>query len=62
MAASPTAVSMVQPGGAGATVAIEPKFVFPGRGAVGIENTWAVTASGGEKLTGLLADDVLRVA
>ncbi len=36
---------------AGQTVAIEPKFVIPGKGAIGIENTWAVTASGGEKLT-----------
>ena len=37
---------------AGQTVAVEPKFVFPGRGAVGIENTWVVTGSGGERLTG----------
>jgi Xaa-Pro aminopeptidase len=37
---------------AGQTVAVEPKFVFPGRGAVGIENTWVVTESGGERLTG----------
>jgi Xaa-Pro aminopeptidase len=32
-------------------VALEPKFVFPGVGAVGIENTYAVTAAGLEKLT-----------
>jgi Xaa-Pro dipeptidase len=43
---------------AGQVVAVEPKFVFPGRGAVGIENTWVVTARGGERLT-TLADDVL---
>jgi Xaa-Pro aminopeptidase len=43
---------------AGQTVAIEPKFVFPGQGAVGIENTWVVTGAGGERLT-VLADDVL---
>jgi Xaa-Pro aminopeptidase len=42
-------------------VAIEPKFVFPGEGAVGIENTWLVTRRGGEKLTGSLPDDLLRV-
>jgi Xaa-Pro aminopeptidase len=43
----------------GQVVAIEPKFVFPGVGAVGIENTWAVADGGGERLTAL-ADDVLR--
>jgi Xaa-Pro dipeptidase len=36
---------------AGQTVAIEPKFVFPDKGAVGIENTYAVTDSGCERLT-----------
>jgi Xaa-Pro dipeptidase len=45
----------------GQVVAIEPKFVFPGQGAVGIENTWAVTASGGDKLTGFLSDELVRV-
>ncbi|WP_242393369.1 M24 family metallopeptidase [Anaeromyxobacter oryzisoli] len=44
----------------GQIVAVEPKFVFPGLGAVGIENTWAVTPAGGEKITAL-ADDVIRV-
>jgi Xaa-Pro aminopeptidase len=44
----------------GMTVAIEPKFVFPGRGAVGIENTFVVTAKGGEKLTSGIPDDLLR--
>ena len=38
---------------AGQVVALEPKFLFPGRGAVGVENTWAVTPRGGEKLTPL---------
>jgi Xaa-Pro aminopeptidase len=36
---------------AGNVIAIEPKFVFPGKGAIGIENTWLVTEAGGEKLT-----------
>lgn len=36
---------------AGQTIAIEPKFVFPGRGVVGIENTFAVSATGGIKIT-----------
>jgi Xaa-Pro dipeptidase len=35
----------------GNVVAIEPKFVFPGRGAVGIENMYAVTDDGCETLT-----------
>lgn len=36
---------------AGQTIAIEPKFVIPGKGAIGIENTFAVAAAGGEKIT-----------
>ncbi|PYI51623.1 M24 family metallopeptidase [Paenibacillus flagellatus] len=35
----------------GMVIAIEPKFTFPGRGVVGIENTYAITADGFEKLT-----------
>jgi Xaa-Pro dipeptidase len=35
----------------GNVIAIEPKFVFPGRGAVGIEDMYAVTADGCERLT-----------
>lgn len=31
--------------------ALEPKFVFPGEGAVGIENSYLVTADGAEPLT-----------
>ncbi|HVO19065.1 MAG TPA: Xaa-Pro peptidase family protein [Anaeromyxobacter sp.] len=45
---------------AGQVVAVEPKFVFPGRGAVGIENTWVVTEGGGERITGALGDQILR--
>jgi len=33
----------------GMVTAIEPKFVFPGKGVVGIENTWLVTAQGMKK-------------
>ena len=37
---------------AGNIIALEPKFVLPGIGAVGIENTWRVSgADGMEKLT-----------
>jgi prepilin-type processing-associated H-X9-DG protein len=36
---------------AGNVIAIEPKFVIPGKGVIGIENTFAVTSAGGEKIT-----------
>ncbi len=36
---------------AGMVFALEPKFVFPGEGAVGIENSYLVTESGAERLT-----------
>ena len=35
----------------GMVFALEPKIVLPGVGPVGIENSWAVTAEGVEKLT-----------
>ena len=35
----------------GMVIAIEPKMVFPGQGAVGVENTWLITADGIERLT-----------
>ncbi|HYW29835.1 MAG TPA: Xaa-Pro peptidase family protein [Gaiellales bacterium] len=35
----------------GHVIAVEPKFVFPDRGAVGIENMYAVTETGWENLT-----------
>jgi Xaa-Pro dipeptidase len=44
----------------GQTVAIEPKFVFPGQGAVGIENTWVVGEASGERITGF-PDDLIVV-
>jgi Xaa-Pro aminopeptidase len=45
---------------AGQTIAVEPKFVLPGLGAVGIENTWAVGESGGVRITEL-GDAVVSV-
>jgi Xaa-Pro dipeptidase len=36
---------------AGQVIAVEPKFVLPGKGAIGIENTFVVTESGGERLS-----------
>ena len=44
---------------AGQVVAVEPKFVFPGIGAVGIENTFVVGEAGGEKLTAGVPDRIL---
>jgi Xaa-Pro aminopeptidase len=40
-------------------VAIEPKFIFPGEGMAGIENTFVVTASGLERITHF--DDSIQV-
>jgi len=34
--------------------------VFPGRGVVGVENTWRVTAGGLEKLT-VSSDELIEV-
>jgi Xaa-Pro dipeptidase len=45
---------------AGMTIAVEPKFVFPGQGVVGIENTFAVAEGGGERFTHL-PDDLMVV-
>lgn len=35
----------------GMVIAVEPKFTFPGEGVVGIENSYAITDNGFEKLT-----------
>jgi Xaa-Pro dipeptidase len=35
----------------GMVIAVEPKFTFPARGVVGVENTYAITSKGYEKLT-----------
>jgi Xaa-Pro dipeptidase len=43
----------------GMVFALEPKFVFPGEGAVGLENTYLVTGDGFEKLTPL-EEGILR--
>ncbi len=42
----------------GQTIAIEPKFVLPGKGVIGIENTFAISALGGVRITDL-ADDIV---
>lgn len=41
-------------------VAVEPKLVFPGRGAVGVENTWRVT-DGGLDLITVVPDHVWEI-
>lgn len=43
----------------GMVFALEPKFVFPGEGAVGVEDTFVLTESGLEQLTGV--DDSIMV-
>jgi len=40
----------------GNVLAVEPKFLFPGEGAVGIENTYVVTENGAEQLTSAPVD------
>jgi len=44
----------------GMVLAIEPKFVIEGVGAVGIENTFAVTENGNEKLT-ILEEEIVDI-
>jgi Xaa-Pro dipeptidase len=44
----------------GAVIAVEPKLLFPGLGAVGVENSYVVRAGGPERLT-LAGDDPIRV-
>lgn len=44
----------------GMVIAIEPKFTFPGRGVVGVEDTYLITDSGWEKLT-ISRDGIIRV-
>jgi Xaa-Pro aminopeptidase len=43
---------------AGQVVAVEPKFLFPAKGAVGIENTFVVTEKGCDRLT-TLPDEII---
>lgn len=44
----------------GMVFALEPKIVLPGIGPVGIENSWAVTAEGLEKLT-LCKEEIVEI-
>ena len=43
----------------GMVFALEPKFVLPGAGAIGVENTWVVTGDGAQRLT--LADEAIGI-
>ena len=53
---APRSKEILQPGMA---IAIEPKFVLPGIGAVGIENTYIVRDGGLEKIT--VCEEELRI-
>lgn len=44
----------------GMTIAVEPKIFFAGRGGVGVENTYAITETGCEKLT-LFEERIIEV-
>ncbi|MDO9535024.1 MAG: Xaa-Pro peptidase family protein [Bacillota bacterium] len=44
----------------GMVFALEPKFIFPGKGMIGLENVWLVTESGLEKIS-LIPDDLVTV-
>jgi len=43
----------------GIVVAVEPKLLFPGRGAVGVENSYLITQDGAERLTSLSNDIII---
>ncbi len=43
---------------AGQVIAVDPKFVLPGLGAIGIENNFAVGIDGGVRIT-KLSDDIV---
>ena len=47
------AKGFIAPLQAGQVIAVEPKFVIPGKGVIGIENTFAVTDDGGLRLSDL---------
>ncbi len=44
----------------GMVFALEPKFIFPDKGVVGLENVWHITEEGAEKLSPI-ADDLVTV-
>jgi Xaa-Pro aminopeptidase len=49
-----------QPLEAGMTIAIEPKFTFPGIGVVGIENSYLITDDGFENLC-ISREGIIRI-
>ena len=46
---------------AGNTIAVEPKFVVPGLGAVGIENTYVVRAEGAAERITDTTEDIIQL-
>jgi Xaa-Pro aminopeptidase len=55
---SPGSKHVLQPG---MVFALEPKFIFPGKGMAGLENVWLVTETGAEKIT-LIPDEAVIVS
>ncbi len=55
---SPGSKHVLQPG---MVFALEPKFIFPGKGMAGLENVWLVTEKGVEKIT-LIPDEAVIVS
>lgn len=49
-----------QPLQEGMVIAIEPKFIYPGRGVVGLENTYVVTQSGLESIC-LSSEEIIQI-
>ncbi|KXG43009.1 M24 family metallopeptidase [Tepidibacillus infernus] len=49
-----------QPLEVGMVIAIEPKFTFPGKGVIGIENTYVVTEKGLESLS-FAAEEIIKI-
>lgn len=45
----------------GMIFALEPKFIFPEKGMVGLENVWLITEKGPEKIT-MIPDEIVTVA
>lgn len=44
----------------GMVIAIEPKFIYPGRGVIGLENTYVVTKTGLESLS-LSSEEMIKI-
>lgn len=54
------AKGFTQPLEQGMVIAVEPKFTFPGRGVVGLENTYVITQTGIEVIS-LSAEEIIEI-